>query len=185
MDYINIISNNRKKICHNREKEQALMNEYDSLMRDKGEEYEKIIKKGLWGIIVAVGLFLLSKLKWVFAIFKLAKFSTVFSMFLSLGAYAVLYGWKFGVALIYLLFVHEMGHLWAAKRKGIPTSPAIFIPFMGALIGMKEMPKNAKDEAYIAYMGAAFSDFCHFLPAIPLYIMTKEPFWALVILLEV
>ena len=62
-------------------------------------------------------------------------------MFLSLGAYAVIYGWKFGVALIYLLFVHEMGHLWAAKRKGIPTSPAIFIPFMGALIGMKEMPK--------------------------------------------
>lgn len=51
-------------------------------------------KKGLWGIIVAIGLFLLSKLKWVFAIFKLAKFSTVFSMFLSLGAYAVLYGWK-------------------------------------------------------------------------------------------
>ena len=75
-------------------------------------------KKGLWGIIVAIGLFLLSKLKWVFAIFKLAKFSTVFSMFLSLGAYAVLYGWKFGVALIYLLFVHEMGHLWVAKRKG-------------------------------------------------------------------
>lgn len=60
---------------------------------------------------------LLSKLKWVFAIFKLAKFSTVFSMFLSLGAYAVIYGWKFGVALIYLLFIHEMGHLWAAKEK--------------------------------------------------------------------
>ena len=105
----------------------------------------------------------------------------VFSMFLSLGAYAVLYGWKFGVALIYLLFVHEMGHLWAAKRKGIPTSPAIFIPFMGALIGMKEMPKNAKDEAYIAYMGAFRASVI--LPAIPLYIMTKEPFWALVILL--
>ena len=46
-------------------------------------------KKGLWGILVAIGLFLLSKLKWVFAIFKLAKFSTVFSMFLSLGAYAL------------------------------------------------------------------------------------------------
>lgn len=26
-------------------------------------------QKGLWGIIVAIGLFLLSKLKWVFAIF--------------------------------------------------------------------------------------------------------------------
>ncbi|MBC6975622.1 site-2 protease family protein [Bacillus sp. Xin] len=138
--------------------------------------------KGLWGIVAAVGIFLLSKLKWVFAIFKLAKFSTVFSMLLSLGAYAAIYGWKFGVALIYLLFVHEMGHLWAAKRKGIPTSPAIFIPFMGALIGMKEMPKNAKDEAYLAYMGPLFG-LLSFLPAIPLYMITKEPFWALVILL--
>ena len=89
-------------------------------------------------------------------------------MFLSLGAYAVIYGWQFGVALIYLLFIHEMGHLWAAKRKGIPTSPAIFIPFMGALIGMKEMPKNAKDEAYIAYMGP-LSDYFHFTGYSTLY----------------
>ena len=108
-------------------------------------------KKGLWGIIVAVGLFLLSKLKWVFAIFKLAKFSTVFSMFLSLGAYAVLYGWKFGVALIYLLFVHEMGHLWSRKERD-PDIASNLYSIYGALIGMKEMPKNAKDEAYIAYM---------------------------------
>ena len=43
------------------------------------------------------------------------------------------------------------------------------------------MPKNAKDEAYIAYMGAFRTSVI--LPAIPLYIMTKEPFWALVILL--
>ncbi|MFD0768601.1 site-2 protease family protein [Bacillus sp. CGMCC 1.60114] len=138
--------------------------------------------KGLWGIIAAVGVFLLSKLKWVFAIVKLAKFSTVFSMLLSLGAYAAIYGWKFGVALVYLLLIHEMGHLWAARRKGIATSPAIFIPFMGAVIGMKELPKNAKDEAYIAYMGPLFG-LISFLPAIPLYMITKEPFWALVIVL--
>ncbi|CAM4110981.1 membrane protein [Bacillus manliponensis] len=139
-------------------------------------------KKGLWGVIAAIGILLFSKFKWVLAIFKLAKFSTVFSMFLSLGAYAMVYGWKFGVALVYLLLIHEMGHLWAAKRKGIPTSPAIFIPFMGALIGMKEMPKNAKDEAFMAYMGPLFG-LLSFLPAIPLYMMTGEPFWALVILL--
>lgn len=40
MDYINIISNNRKKYVII-EKEQALMNVYHSLMKDKGEEYEK------------------------------------------------------------------------------------------------------------------------------------------------
>ena len=82
-------------------------------------------------------------------------------MFLSLGAYAVIYGWKFGVALIYLLFIHEMGHLWAAKRKGIPTSPAIFIPFMGALIGMKEMPKMRKMKLTSPIWGP-FSGWCHF-----------------------
>jgi Zn-dependent protease len=138
--------------------------------------------RGAIGILVAVGAFLLSKMKWLLVIFKLAKFSTVLSMLLSLGAYALVYGWKFGTALVYLLFVHEMGHLWAAKRIGLKTSPAIFIPFMGAVIGLKEMPKNAKDEAFVAYMGPLFG-LLSFVPAIPLYIWTKEPFWLLVIVL--
>ena len=89
-------------------------------------------------------------------------------MFLSLGAYAVIYGWKFGVALIYLLFIHEMGHLWAAKRKGIPTSPAIFIPFMGALIGMKEMPKMQKMKRILP-IWVLFSDYFHFTGYSTLY----------------
>ena len=41
--------------------------------------------------------------------------------------------------------------------------------------------QNAKDEAYIAYMGPFWITFI--LPAIPLYMITKEPFWALIILL--
>lgn len=61
-------------------------------------------QKGLWGIIVAIGLFLLSKLKWVFAIFKLAKFSTVFSMFLSLGAYAVIWLEVWGSAHLFVVY---------------------------------------------------------------------------------
>ena len=76
-------------------------------------------KKGLWGVIVAIGLFLLSKLKWVFAIFKLAKFSTVFSMFLSLGAYAVIYGWKFGVALEYLLFGYMRWGIYGQRERKV------------------------------------------------------------------
>ena len=57
-----------------------------------------------------------------------------------------------------------------------------FIPFFGASIGLKEMPKNAKDEAFLAYMGPLFG-LLSFLPAIPLYLYTQEPFWALVIFL--
>jgi Zn-dependent protease len=146
------------------------------------EKAEKRNQSTIWTILTGIGLFILGKLKWVFGLFKLGKFATLLSMFLSLGAYAMFYGWKFAVAIIYLIFVHEMGHLFAAKRKGLKTSPAIFIPFMGAAIGLKELPKNAKDEAYVAYAGPLFG-LLSFLPAVFLYESTGEPFWGLVIFL--
>lgn len=144
------------------------------------QKAEKHKKSRVWTILAGIGLFLLSKFKMVFGLLKLGKFATLITMFISFGAYAMFYGWKFGVAIVYLIFVHEMGHLVAAKQKGIKTSPAIFIPFMGAAIGMKELPKNAKDEAYIAYAGPLFG-LLSFLPAVFLYESTGEPFWGLVI----
>lgn len=103
-------------------------------------------------------------------------------MVIYLGTYAWLYGWKFAVALVYLIFIHEMGHASAARKLKIPTSQAIFIPFVGAGIALKEKPKNAKDEAILAYMGPFFG-LLSFLPAIPLYVYTQDPFWGLVIFL--
>ncbi|MGG1572360.1 site-2 protease family protein [Fictibacillus sp. NRS-1165] len=146
------------------------------------ERAEKKNQSKFWTVLAAIGVFLLGKLKWVFGLLKLGKFATLISMFVSLGAYAVFYGWKFAVALVYLLFVHEMGHLVAMKRKGIPTSPAIFIPFMGAVVGMKGMPKNAKDEAFVAYAGPLFG-LLSFLPAVYLYETQGSPFWGLVVFL--
>ena len=133
-----------------------------------------------WGKITALLLLVFGKLKWVLALFKIGKFATLATMFVSVWVYALFYGWKFAVALVYLLFVHEMGHLMAAKKKGIKTSPAVFIPFLGALIGMKEKPKDAQTEAFVAYGGPLFG-FLSFLPAIPLYYLTNNPFWGMVI----
>ena len=130
----------------------------------------------------AIGLFFLGKMKWLFALLKIAKVSSLISIFVSLGAYALVYGWKFAVALVYLIYIHEMGHLLAAKRKGIKTSNAIFIPFVGALIALKEEPKNANQEAYLAFGGPLLGTLA-FLPAIPLFMMTENPFWLLVITL--
>lgn len=137
-------------------------------------------KKTVWGLLSVVGVFLIGKMKWVLAFLKFLKLKTFISMVIFLGTYAFLYGWKFGVALVYLLLVHEAGHSFAAKKIKLPTSPAIFIPFMGAFVGMKERPKSAKDEAFVAYMGPLFG-LLSILPAIPLYMLTKEPFWALII----
>jgi Zn-dependent protease len=138
--------------------------------------------KSIWGTIAAGALLLSGKLKFLLIFVKLLKIPTLISMAIYLGIYGLIFGWKFAIAIVYLIFIHEMGHLYAAKKLKLPTTPAIFIPFLGAAIGMKEMPKNAKDEAFIAYMGPVFG-LLAFLPAIPLYYLTNEPFWGLVIFL--
>ena len=74
-------------------------------------------------------------------------------MIISIGAYALLGGWWFGVGLVALIFVHEMGHVLALRRQGVPASAPFFIPFMGAVIGMKKMPENAWKEAEVALAG--------------------------------
>ncbi len=132
-------------------------------------------------VLLAIGAFLLSNLKWIWGFLKFSKFGATFiSMFITLLLYGQIYGWMFGVAIVYLIFIHEMGHLVAAKQKGIRTSPAIFIPFVGALISMKEQPRDAATEAYLAY-GGPLAGLISFLPAFPLYWWTEDPFWILVI----
>jgi Zn-dependent protease len=146
------------------------------------EENIKGGKKTAWGVLGTIGAVLLGKFKLVLVVLKFLKLHTLISMIIYLGTYAIIFGWKFAIALVYLLFVHEMGHMYAAKRMKLPVSPAVFIPFMGAVIGLKEMPKNAKDEGFLAYMGPLFG-LLAFFPAIPLYLYTHESIWALLIYL--
>ena len=76
-----------------------------------------------------------------------------FSIFISAAFYVWLGGWWVGIGLIVLLFVHEMGHVLEAKRQGLPVSAPVFIPFLGAMILLKEMPHDAWNEAKVAIAG--------------------------------
>ncbi|MBF6592192.1 MAG: site-2 protease family protein [Ktedonobacterales bacterium] len=88
---------------------------------------------------------------------KLALVAKVFAPLLtaaaSLVAYALIGGWWFGLGLVALLFVHEMGHFVVIRAKGLPASLPIFIPLLGAYVAMRRMPANARDEAEIAIAG--------------------------------
>jgi Zn-dependent protease len=111
------------------------------------------IGRKLWAPIAAV-VFLFWKLKFVFAaIFKFKLFTVAGSMLVSIGAYALLWGWQFAVGFVVLLFVHEMGHVLEAKRQGLPVSAPMFIPFLGALIVLKQLPDDAWNEAKVAIAG--------------------------------
>jgi Zn-dependent protease len=83
----------------------------------------------------------------------LLKFKFVFSMFVSAAFYVWYGGWWFGIGLVFLLFVHEMGHVLEARRQGLPVSAPLFIPFLGAMITMKQMPHDAWNEAKVAIAG--------------------------------
>ncbi|MEV3214548.1 site-2 protease family protein [Paenibacillus larvae] len=78
---------------------------------------------------------------------------TIITMMITVGAYALNSPIWFAVGLVVMIFIHEMGHVLAAKQKGLPVSAPVFIPFVGALITMKRHPTDASTEAYIALGG--------------------------------
>ena len=111
------------------------------------------VLRKLWAPIAALA-FLIWKLKFIFvAIFKFKLFTVAASMLVSIGAYALLWGWQFAVGFVVLLLIHELGHVWEAKRQGLPVSAPMFIPFLGALITLKQLPDNAWNEAKVAIAG--------------------------------
>lgn len=56
------------------------------------------------------------------------------------------------LALIAMLFVHEMGHVIALKLKRIPVSAPIFIPLVGAFVVTGQI-RRARDAAAVALAG--------------------------------
>lgn len=97
---------------------------------------------------------LLLKGKAILSLLKIGKIAgPLISMMVSIGAYALIYPWGFAIGIVLLLLVHELGHVIAAKRIGLPVSAPLFIPFLGALITMKKHPLDAKTEAYVAFGG--------------------------------
>jgi len=106
-----------------------------------------------FGVIGLLLLFLFSKLKYLGLILQVGKFKTFITMLISIWAYAMFWGWPFAAGFVALLFIHEMGHVVALRMLGIKATAPMFIPFMGAFIGMKQLPKNAFDEAVMAYGG--------------------------------
>lgn len=77
----------------------------------------------------------------------------ILSMLLALAAYTLVFPLYFAVGLTAMILIHEVGHIVAAKQRGIPVSAPLFIPFVGAFIAMRRNPRDAATEAYVALGG--------------------------------
>jgi Zn-dependent protease len=71
-------------------------------------------------------------------VLALAKFSFVLvkfsSIFIAVAAYALIWGWKFAVGVVFLILLHETGHFIEAKREGLNPKLPVFVPFLGAYV---------------------------------------------------
>ena len=98
-------------------------------------------------------LFVLGKAKFLGLLAGVFKFKTLATMLLSIGAYAIEWGWLFALGFVLLIFVHEMGHAVAMRLEGIPAGAPVFIPFVGAFVAMQGQPRDAAVEARVALAG--------------------------------
>ena len=97
---------------------------------------------------------MLKLLGMLFAAGKLGKLLTTGgTMILSVAAYALVWGVPYAFGLVLLIFVHEMGHYLAARRRGLEVGAPTFIPFVGAWVAMKDMPRDVETEAYVGLAG--------------------------------
>jgi Zn-dependent protease len=89
-----------------------------------GPSWRKRIER-ITGPVVAGAIALA---KWSFV---LVKFSTIF---VAVGAYALIWGWRFAIGVVVLILLHETGHWIEAKREGLNPRLPVFVPFLGAYV---------------------------------------------------
>ena len=128
-----------------------------------GQRIKKLLAPIGAGVLICFKF--LAKLKFLFPVLK-----TGLTMILSIWVYAMFWGWPFAAGFVVLIFIHECGHLIAARSLGLKVGAPVFIPFMGAVIALKEAPRNAWIEAQVGIggpvlgsLGAALCEVLHLL----------------------
>jgi len=132
-----IVSNNKRYLSSSRRNQQ----------QEKPDRFKYIASAAMGASL------LLGKAKYIFVALKLTKLGPLFSMVMTSFAYSFFYGWQFAVGMVGLIFVHECGHMLVMRHYKVPHTAMVFIPFMGAMIGMKESPKSLYEDAMIAFGG--------------------------------
>jgi Zn-dependent protease len=128
-----------------------------------------------WALGVAALVFILTKAKLL--LLGLTKMSTLLSMLAFLGVYWSLYGWKFAAGIVLSIYIHEMGHVAALRRSGIPASAPLFIPGLGAFVRLHMNPPDARTDARIGLAGPVWG-LGAAAAAYVAYLVTGAPIWA-------
>jgi Zn-dependent protease len=143
---------------------------------DLDKERSQSRLKKLGGLLIPLAL-LASKAKVLFlAVIKIKAVATVGTMFVSIVAYTLVFGWPFAIGFVLLLLVHEMGHVIQLRREGVEASAPIFIPFLGAVIAAKSLGKDAVAEARVGLAGPILGAIGTLIP-LAVWLATGSDLW--------
>lgn len=121
-------------------------------------------------------LFALGKLKFLLPLLKFTKLSTLLTMFVAVWVYALFFGWPFAVGFVLLIFVHELGHGLVMQQQGIRAGAPVFIPFVGAVIAMRSLPRDAYVEALVGIGGPILGSVGALVCLVVAW-LTGKPIW--------
>lgn len=110
----------------------------------------KVRAKRALAPLVGIGAFLA---KFGIVLIKVKSVVLIGSMAVSVAAYASIWGWKFALGFVLLIFVHEMGHVVVLRARGIKAGWPVFLPFLGAFVSMQSTPRSVYEEAESALAG--------------------------------
>jgi Zn-dependent protease len=132
--------------------------------------------KKLGGLLVPLGALVAKGKVFLLALAKIKAVATFGTMFISIAAYALAFGWPFAVGFVLLLFIHEMGHVIQLRREGVEASAPIFIPFVGALISVKSLGEDAAAEARVGLAGPILGTAGTLVP-LAIWLATGSDLW--------
>ena len=76
---------------------------------------------------------------------------------ISFVAFSFAFGsWKFGLGFVLLLLVHELGHVFEARRQGLHVSLPTFIPLVGAFVMVRHSGLAPWRSALVSLAGPFF-----------------------------
>ena len=140
------------------------------------EERKRSRLKQLGGLLIPLALLAGKAKVLILALVKIKAVTTLGTMFISIAAYALAFGWPFAVGFVVLLFVHEMGHVIQLRREGIEASAPVFIPFLGAVIAAKSMGDDAAAEARVGLAGPILGTIGTLIP-LAIWLATGSDLW--------